>query len=106
MPTFYRIVQSNPPTRADFVSDRERGRPQPRSTEFLRLWDDFSVMASVEAAQAGALAFPSLGSFIATVNVPDEGSVRYEHPTKRPGRHTIWGNPDVLLRTPMCCLDW
>jgi hypothetical protein len=39
---------------------------------------------------------PVLGSFIAVLRVPLDGSVRVES-TFGPSHHTIWGDPDVLL---------
>jgi hypothetical protein len=51
MPTFYRIVKTDPPTEADFLSHRARGIPLQRDTpELRRSWEGVSVYRTPEAA--------------------------------------------------------
>ena len=96
---FYRIVRTNPPTQADFVSNAAQGK-QPRhpDPEILRLWDGLSAYSTVEQARIAARLFPRLGRYIAALRVPEHGSVRFEQ-TRDPaeGHFTLWGEPDQLL---------
>jgi len=51
------------------------------------------------AAQARrkARAFRFLGGFIATVQIPSDGSFIVERTTSSAGHHTVWGDPRALL---------
>ncbi len=40
---------------------------------------------------------PRLGSFIAAVTIPGEGSIRWERTLGADGHHTVWGDPADLL---------
>ena len=97
MPTLHRIVLTAPPTVTDFLSDKERGRPQPTEQELLRLWDGLSMYATEAQARRKARGVPALGAFIATVDIPEDGSVRYERTLKSSGHHTVWGDAARLL---------
>ena len=94
----YRIVKSNPHTRADFLSNAAKGR-QPRNPtpEVLRRWDGLSAFTSFEAALANARIFPRLGRFIVELDIPMDGSIAVEpHPGPDEEHVTIWGDPDLL----------
>ena len=99
MPTFYRVVRSNPPTEADFLSDRERGRPEPADVRLLRLMDGLSVFDSEDRARGKAVRYPSLGSFIAALDIPaGDDRFRFERTTTSRGHYTLWGDPATLQR--------
>jgi len=97
MPRFYRVVVTDPPTEADFLSDRARGKPPPRTPELLRLWDGLSVMDTEEGAREIARNFPANGAFIAALAIPNNSPIRYERTLRRPGHYTIWGEAAALL---------
>ena len=79
MRQFYRLVFSNPPQRDDFRSDRDLGEPQPPNAtpEILRMWEGVSFRSNENQARKLALALQRkgihLGSFIAEVEVSDDG---------------------------------
>ncbi len=98
---FYRVVTHNPPTRFDFLSAAARGRSMRRSTppELARLWNGLSISSTIEMARYTALRFPRSGSFIATIEILDDGRFQIEQTTDTPTHYTIWGDPDELLAT-------
>ena len=97
--SFFRIVKTDPPTLRDFLSDRERGRPQPRDSELRRLHDGLSVYATLAQARRKARAFPVLGRHVAELRIPPDAPIRYERTLLgSAGHHTIWGEPDELRR--------
>lgn len=96
--SFYRIVKSDPPTLADFLSDRTRGRPAAEEPALRRLHDGLSVYATLAQARRKAKAFPMLGSYIAVLRVLDDTPLRHERTMMSSGgHHTVWGEPDTLL---------
>ncbi len=61
MAIFYRIVKTDPPTVADFLSQKALGHPLRRDTpEHRRSWEWVSVYDTVEAAQQTAVRFPGI----------------------------------------------
>ena len=94
---FYRIVKTDPPTVADFLSNAARGRPL-RGPEVGRpeLHTGLSMYDSEVAARATAGRFPFLGAYLATVRISADDPVRVEQ-TLGEGHYTVWGAPDVLL---------
>jgi hypothetical protein len=94
---FYRIVQTNPPTLIDFTSNLALGRKVPDDPEIAALWDGLSVQSTLAQARRRRTTSPMLGSYIATIRVPTDGSVRYARTLSADGHHTIWGDPALLL---------
>ena len=98
MATFYRIVQTNPPTVVDFLSGFDRGEQPPRrDPEAVRLWDGISVYATAPQARRTARKFSRLGSCLAQLDIPDDAPLRIERTRHHRGHHTIWGDPAYLL---------
>jgi hypothetical protein len=96
--TFYRIVETDPPTVRDFLSQKARGRPlRFRTARALRLWEGVSVYRSRYGAAALAGRSPRLGAFVAEIRVTDDGSFRYELDNGPRGHCTIWGDAASLL---------
>jgi hypothetical protein len=97
--TFWWIVLTNPPTLEDFTSHAALGR-QPRKVapEMARLLHGLSVEHSEAGAREQALRLPRLGQFIAKLDLPVGGPVTWDQTTKRPGHHTLWGEPAVIAR--------
>ena len=92
---FYRVARSNPTMTDDFLSNAVRGRPLPPDPEDARLWDGLSVYSTAAQARRQGRRSPALGSFIAVLRVPLDGSVRIER-TRGEGHHTIWGDAALL----------
>jgi hypothetical protein len=94
--TFYRIVQTNPPALADFISDRDSGRSMP-GRKWLHTWDGFSVMDSEAGARELAAEYPRLGGYIAAIEVVEGSGIRTERTHNREGHYTMWGTPEVVM---------
>lgn len=100
--TFFRIVQTNPPTRRDFLSNQERQRePRPGTSEEVRqVWDGLSVHETEAQSRRQVREFPRLGAFVAELRIPDQrvGPIRWQRTFSRnPGHYTLWGDSDELL---------
>ena len=97
--TFYRIVKSDPPTLADFVSAQARGRAVPTRLpeELRRLWDGLSVYATLAQAQRKARQSPMIGAYVAELRLPDDVTIRVERTTREAGHHTVWGPAERIL---------
>jgi hypothetical protein len=99
---FFRIVQTNPPTRWDLLSNQvRRGDPRPGlPVEIRNLWDGLSVHATEEQSRRQARKHPPLGACIAELHIPEEasGAVRWQRTIPRnSGHYTVWCDPDALL---------
>jgi hypothetical protein len=94
----YRIVKTNPPKLADFVSNAAKERPIPDDArpEARRLWDGLSAYATEAQARRHAKISPMLGSFLAELAITPDAPVRIER-TLGTGHYTIWGDPALLL---------
>jgi hypothetical protein len=100
MPTFYRIVQTDPPTEADFLSYRAQGRRLVRDTpELRRSWEGVSVYDSFGRARSVALRYPRIGTFIAELEIAEDGPVRYAQTLSDPRHFDLWGEPGDMLAT-------
>ncbi len=93
---FYRIVRSNPLRLADFESHAVRGRPKPTDPRDEPLWDGLSVYSTRAWSRRKHRASPVLGSLIAVLRVPLDGSVRVER-TRGSGHYTLWADAIVSL---------
>jgi hypothetical protein len=95
----YRIAENNPLTEWDVTSHQDKGIPiRHRTAKALRLWSGISVYRSPSAAESHALESPRLGSFVAELRIPLDGSVRFELDNGPSGHCTIWGDPKLLLK--------
>jgi hypothetical protein len=93
----YRIVLTDPPSHADFLSEASRGITRRVRPEYERLRSGVSVFDTEERARQRAAKWPWLGGFIAELDLPDEGgSIRYERTTDSRGHYTLWGQPEDL----------
>ena len=98
MATFFRIVKADPPTEADFLSYKALGRPLLRDTPSLRRsWEGVSVTSRLEAARALAARAPSLGRFIAVLELVEGGPVRFAQTGGAPEHYDLWGEPHDML---------
>jgi hypothetical protein len=98
IPTFYRVVKTNPPEVTDFFSRVQLGwrLPPDLSPPEARLWEGVSVQDSEEGARAMATRYPRTGQFIAQMEISGGGSVSYEK-TRGRGHFTLWGDPAVMI---------
>lgn len=96
--TLYRIIRDSEPALLDFASLTAQGKP-PRSTdpEVIRLSAGISCWATETQARNKARRYRHLGSFIATLQIPDDALVRIER-TLGAGHHTVWGDPAEIMR--------
>lgn len=96
--SFFRIVESDPPTLMDFVSHRvKKGEPTlGLPAELLRLWDGLSVYDSKDYALRRAKRLRRLGRFVAEVRIAEAGPVRYEKTTKDRHYYTLWGDAEEI----------
>jgi hypothetical protein len=94
----YRIVQTDPPTVRDFLSQKVLGIPLKHETaKVLRLWDGLSVYRTAEQARARAQQTLRLGRHIAELIAPlDDDRIIVELDNGRHGHCTIWGTPWLL----------
>lgn len=99
VPTFYRIVRTDPPSLHDFLSAQQLGKRSPgNDPELQRLQDGLSVYATLAQARRKARASPALGSYVATLDIPDDAHVIYERTLTSSGHHTLWGDAALLCR--------
>ena len=98
--TFYRLVKSDPPTPADFLSHYARGwEPRRKDPVTLDRWRGVSVYETEEQARAIAQKFPQLGRHIAMLEIPEGGPIRLQRTGREEGHHTLWAEPvDLLAR--------
>jgi hypothetical protein len=98
--TLYRIVKSDPPTERDFLSFKALGRPLLRGTPSQRRsWEGVSVTSTLEAARALAARAPSLGRFIAVLELDEDGPIRFAPIGRAPEHYDLWGEPEEILAT-------
>jgi hypothetical protein len=97
--TFFRIVTTNPPSVADFLSDKARGKARPTDPARRDLYEGLSVYATLAQAWRKARDLPVLGGYVAELRIPDDALVRVERTLRSSrGHHTLWGEPEDLLR--------
>lgn len=95
--TFYRIVRGNPPTKDDFLPYAAMGGPPPADPQVRRLWKGVSVYDTIDRARNLARKRPTLGTYVAMVDVPWSQAIQAERTGHRRGHHTLWGDPAALL---------
>jgi len=109
---YYRILRSDMPADADFVSnavkyaqdiDRGRRRRIPDTGDGLHMWSGVSVYSSLDEARATARQYPNLGAFIGRVRLPpnQDRTIRIERTSDADDHYTIWARPSRLV----ACVD-
>ena len=99
MPTFYRIVRTDPPTETDFLSHKALGRRLRHDTpEYRRSWEGISVYDTLEAARENRARFPRLSGFIAELEIAEGGPIAYAKTLTDPNHYDVWGAPAALLQ--------
>jgi predicted component of type VI protein secretion system len=99
MPIFYRIVKTDPPTEADSLSYEALGIPLRSDTpELRRSWAAILVFSTPDAARRLVARRPAIGSFIAVLDVPAGGPVRYEQSGRVREHFDLSGEARDMLR--------
>lgn len=94
----YRIIRGAIPTIEDFKSARDLGKPL-RSPRYEREWAE-AVSAYDDLGYAVARAIENrwqLGSYVATLAVPDDGSVEIAQTTRDRHHYSIYAPAEKLL---------
>ena len=94
---FHRVVQTNPPTIADFRSSAAKGVDPPADPALRAVWDGVSVYSTANQARRKRRTSPVLGDYVAVLRVPTDGSIRFARTLGGDGRHTLWAGPSVLI---------
>ena len=94
---FYRIVKQPTPTTEDFRSSMDKCLPpRPPEVADLAVWVGISMFSTIEQAETTQNRYPKLGSYVATVRIPDDGPFVLRQ-TLKVGHYTVVGCP-ILLR--------
>ena len=86
----------NPPDRDDFLSHAALGY-RFADPKRARQAEGISVFATRTQARCQAKQNPILGGWFSELSVDPTRGVRVERTEGRPGHHTVWGDPDLLL---------
>lgn len=93
----FRIVRHDPPVPEDFTPASSAGAPpHARRAVDPRLSTGISVLATERQALARARRYPGLGTYVAELELP--ANVPVERTLRTRGHHTVWADPDELLR--------
>lgn len=95
--SFYRLVRREEPTTSDFESNAARGIPL-RDPAYLDEHQGVSAWGTIAQAKKRSMARPGQRYFVAELDLPNDGSIRFARtfPTQG-GHHTIWASPGILL---------
>lgn len=95
--SFFRLVETDPPTREQFLSYYDQGlAPADATPRQLHLYKGTSVFETEEQARRRALEMAWPHKYIAEVRIPE--SVRVERQGRREGHHNVYVAADDLLR--------
>lgn len=95
----YRLVKTKWPTPWDFMSDEAKGElpPADADSETLEMWRGVSCHAVALKLTRRTNMVRSL-PFLAVIELPDDCPIEFRRTGKTSGHHTIWGEPEDLLR--------
>jgi hypothetical protein len=97
MRLFYRLVETDPPTREQFLPYHELGvTPPGASARELYLSKGVSMFETEEQARGAAPTMKKRYDFIAEVRLPE--GVHADRQGRRAGHHNIYAPPDDLIR--------
>jgi len=94
---FHRIVKTSAPTAQDFTPVVARGLAVRLPPELERFQSGLSAYRTLRQAAAKARRYPSLGSYIAVLDVPHRTTIHTERTTQQRGHYTVWGDAGNLL---------
>jgi hypothetical protein len=100
IPTFFRVVRTNPPTDDAFLPNKALDKPPPVSDDpqllalLIDLWENgLSVFDTRERAVRKTGPRRLLGSFIAELSIPDDSALVRYAPSLGTGHFTLRGAP-------------
>jgi hypothetical protein len=95
----YHIVDADPPTADDFLSNAAKGRSprRPLAPEEQELWRGISAYESWALARRKAGRSPWLGAYVAELRIPPGSGIQIRRTTSSRGHWTLWGDPNKLL---------
>jgi hypothetical protein len=88
---FYRVVHERDPAIDDFRSPAALGET-PRRRLTPKQWDGWravSMYSTLAAAEGLSRRTPERGTWIATVDLPDDGSIRWEQQGRDLAHHNV-----------------
>ncbi len=96
--TFYRCVFSYPLVDEDFKSKAALGERMrsPYTEKRRQLFAGVSVYSDREVAQEQAQRFKPPAAYLAELQIPDDGSIAYEHSFRLEAHYTLWDSPRDL----------
>lgn len=102
----YHLVRTDPPTEEDFLSlwarnlqTAQTGQPSrlvPEKGDTLHMWAGISTYDDEAAAHRTAVRYPTLGRFIARLEIPFGAPIRIEKTGTDAHHFTVWGAPRRL----------
>ena len=95
---FYRVIKGPEPTVEDFIPLKEQGRPL-KNPKWKREWEyGVSVYDDFDYTVARTRKFPKMGSYIATLVVPDDGSIEFAKTMDDEHHYTIYALAERVLQ--------
>jgi hypothetical protein len=94
---FYRVIQGPVPTLKDFIPLKELGRLL-KNSRLKREWESsVSVYDDLEYTMSRTREFPKMGSYIAKLVIPDDGSIEFAKTMDDEHHYSIYAPPEQLL---------
>lgn len=96
--TLYRLVQSDPPTRRDFLShaDLDMIPRRPLTARQAEQWRGISMFGTRETAARRARLSPQLGAHVAELSIPSDSPAHVEQTGRDADHYTVWAPPEDL----------
>lgn len=98
MTRFYRVVHDEKPAIDDFKSNEALGLiSQSRMTRRQQEgWRAVSMYSTLEEAEALSHEAPAKGDWVAVLDLPEDGNVRWERQGQNPNHYNVWAEPELL----------
>jgi hypothetical protein len=81
----------------DFIPPKQLGRPL-KNSRWKREWESsISVFDDLDYTKSRAREFPKMGTYIATLVVPDDGSIEFAKTMDDEHHYSIYAPPERLL---------
>jgi len=100
--TFFRLLRGSEPQVEDFLSDEQDERVESlAATGSMALYRGFSVRNTLAQARRLAKAPGLRREYIAELSLTWKEGDAVARTLSTPGHHTLWGNPELLLKRVM-----
>jgi hypothetical protein len=94
---FYRIIQGPEPTLEDFIPLKVLGRPL-RNPRWKREWESaISVFDDLDYTIGKARQHPKIGTHIAKLEIPDDGSIEVAKTMDDPHHYSIYAPAEQII---------